>query len=136
MTSIDWQAQAIEALDCVDRMNKCMEIIQTEVEAELGIEDATLYNGGLLGALQHICKFKLEEVGATLDRGAITNRWQKIIRKHKQVNFLRMLVIVQSQQLAGSRTGYVESMALSELKHPNTLDSIQLPKTSDLLYIG
>jgi hypothetical protein len=110
MTPINWKEQATEFIDNMDRTTECLEYIKQEVKAALGIEDIDGYPGGLLGALQKICDFKLEDVSKPIDPMEIEDDWREINRQHEQVKFLRMLVIVQLREAAGLRTGYIEPM--------------------------
>lgn len=108
MVPTDWKEQATEFMKHVDRITECMDYIKQEVKAELGIEDLDGYPGGLLGALQKICDFKLEDLSKDIDPSEIEDDWREINRQHEKIKFLRMLVVVQMRAGTAASMSHIE----------------------------
>lgn len=115
MVPTNWKEQATEFMKNVDRVTECMDYIKQEVKAELGIEDLDGYPGGLLGALQKICDFKLEDISKGIETVDIEDDWREINRQHEQIKFLRMLVVVQMRAAVTANVGTLELLPSTDL---------------------
>lgn len=101
----NWKEQAGEFMKNLDRVNETMNHIYDEVKAELQIEDVDGAPGGLLGCLNKICDFSLEDLETEVEATDIDDDWREIKRQHSQIKFLRMLVIVQVRANQGWKDG-------------------------------